>query len=116
MTVTINDLTLVTLTNQPNQFFSVKIPLATGNKELSFFVNWNAIAGYWQMSLTDGASGNSLLNNIPLVPGASPSQNILRQYTYLGIGSAFVIPTSTATTDYPGVNDWGTNFLLVWGP
>lgn len=105
----------IPVTNQPNQSFRVKIPLTSGNINLSFFIAWNLIAEYWQMSVSNADTGEEYLSNLPMITGQAPAQNLLRQFEYLAIGSAYIIPLSSATSDFPGDEDWGTNFILVWG-
>jgi hypothetical protein len=106
------NLTQIPMTNQPNRSFQCTIPIGSiGNETLQFFTSWNNIAQYWQMNIMDSGS-NPLICDIPMVSGLY--QNMLYQWSYLGIGSAYIMPYSTATTPYPGVNDWGTNFYLLW--
>lgn len=104
----------IPVTNQPNQSFRVTIPLDTGNIVLEFFIYWNNIANYWQMDITDSLTDEKVVVGQPLIVGQAPTQNCLRQLTYTGIGAATVVPLSDDVGDAPGVDDWGTNFILVW--
>lgn len=106
---------IVPITNQPNQSFEIIIPQGSSNIILGFFVYWNSIAGYWEMNISD-AVGNSLITGLPLITGKAPVQNLLRQWAYLNIGEAYVVPISEDAPDWPGVDDWDVNFVLVWGP
>ena len=71
------------------------------------------MAGYWVMSIYD-SNGVLLLDSIPLITGWYPAANLLSQYGYLEIGSAYVINNGISSSDYPGKNDLGTNFSVLW--
>ena len=104
----------IPVTNQPNQSFQVSIPQGTSNLSLGFYIYWNRIAEYWQMTLTNIFTGVEIANGIPLITGADPAQNLLAQYGYLEIGEAYVVPLSDDAGDHPGEEGWGTNFILLW--
>lgn len=77
-------------------------------------VKWSAMAGYWVMTIYD-AQDNLLLDSVPLITGWYPAANLLAQYAYLQIGSAYIINLGVATSDYPGNTDLGAGFILLWG-
>lgn len=77
-------------------------------------INWSAMAGYWVMTIYD-AQDNLLLDSIPLVTGWYPAANLLAQYGYLQIGSAYIINLGVDASDYPGNTDLGAGFILLWG-
>lgn len=104
----------IPVTNQPNQKFKVAIPLADTNISIGFFIYWNRIAGYWQVTLTDALTNTELINGLPLLTGNYPVANVLRQQEYFGIGQMFVVPISSNAPDHPGLEDWGVNFALMW--
>jgi hypothetical protein len=67
------------------------------------------------MDIAD-ANNNIVLSDIPLLTGYYPAANILGQYQYLEIGSAYVLDISNDDVrDYPSVNDINTSFVLLWG-
>lgn len=101
----------IKITNQPNQLFATRIPLASGNVTFNLFVVYNTVGGFWQMDISD-ANGNLLLKALPLV--ATYPVNLMAPYSYLNIGSIYVLPLSNNAPDYPGATDWGTNFALLW--
>lgn len=106
---------LLPLTNQPNQTFTVSINRSNGsNLPLSFYMYWNRIAGYWQLSITDLRINEEVLDSLPLVTGDIPYPDLLSQYKYLDLGSAYIVPIGAQTANSPGINDWGTNFALLW--
>lgn len=104
---------IIPLTSAPQQTFAVQLQIDGGSISLNLELNWSEMAGYWVLSIFD-ATGNLLLDSIPLITGWYPAANILAQFAYLGIGSAFVINDGNSTSDYPGRNDLGTAFGLLW--
>lgn len=106
----------IPITNQPNQSLAIKVPVGDLNLNLQLLVYWNSIAEYWQMNVTSIDTGEVLINGFPLVGGDYPAGNILRQFGYMGIGEAYLVPLNANTGNvYPGLTDWGTNFILLWG-
>ena len=44
------------------------------------------------------------------------SCDILRQFGYMGIGSAIILPvTDERDSDSPNIINLGTDFVLIWG-
>lgn len=104
---------VIPLTNAGQQ--SIKISLAVDGKTLrvQLTIHYSEIAGYWLMDIAD-SGGNSILVGIPLITGDWPAANILAQYGYLGIGSAYVINATQTARDYPDSTNLGSEFLLIW--
>lgn len=104
----------IPLTKSPNQKFTCTLQVDGQNKKLSFFVAWNAVAGYWTMDITDEATNTVLLSSIPLIPGDPPAENIMEQYAYLGIGNAYVVNAGSSATESPNASNLGTDWILIW--
>lgn len=104
---------IIPLTSSPKQSFRVTLQVDGSALTLNLAISWSEMAGYWVMSISN-SSGVLLLDSIPLITGWYPAGNILAQYGYLAIGSAFLINQGTSESDYPGRNDLGTNFQLLW--
>jgi hypothetical protein len=104
---------LLPMNSRDNQTFQAVLSINGINKTLQFFVRWNEIAEYWTMRITDPATSEVLIDSMPLVTGDYPAANILGQYTYLGIGKAYLINIGNVSAN-PSHTDLGTNFLLVW--
>lgn len=102
-------LSIIPVTSTPNRKFSCKIPIGTTNKVLQFETQYNDIAGYWLMTISDEA-GKILISCIPVIP----AQNILEQYAYLEIGNAYIMPAQTVTEQWPSESTLGTEWYLVW--
>ena len=63
---------IVPLTAEPNQSFSVTLPINGENITLGLILRYNSAANYWVMSIHD--SNNTLiLDSVPLVPGDYPA-------------------------------------------
>lgn len=107
---------IIPLTVQPNQSFDISLNVDGGVLQLHLAIGFNEMAGYWILGIAD-QQGNQLLNSIPLVTGSWPAANVLGQYGYLQIGSAFVINASNLSTDlqdYPGQSNLGSDYILLW--
>lgn len=105
---------VVPIASGTNQTVTCTLPVDSGNITLNFSFTWNDPGGYWWMSITD-SSNNLLLDAVPVITGQYPAANILRQYAYLGIGSAYLVPTSSNLPDNPNFTELGSDFVLVWG-
>ena len=97
----------------PNQTFSAQLTVNGAPLTLNFSLSYSEMAGYWQLAISD-VSGNVLVNSVPLVTGWYPAANLLAQYQYLKIGSAYLLNTGNAGVDYPGPTDLSL-FSLLWG-
>ena len=105
----------VPLTNAPRQSLTCSFTFGDINRSLDLLVHFSEIAGYWLLDITDADTGIRLVSSLPLVPSDYPSSNILRPYSYLGIGSAYVINTSGIVGEYPTADNLGTDWQLIWG-
>lgn len=105
----------IPVTNQPNQSFQVSIPIGERNVTVGFYISWNRISDCWHMSLFDVANDVAFVEGLAMVPGASPAQDLLQQLQYLQIGQAYVTPITSFAGERPGLEDWGVNYVLLWG-
>lgn len=103
---------IVPLVQAPNQTFAVQLTVDGKPLTLNLTLSYSVMAGWWQMSITN-TQGAVLVASIPLVTGYYPCANLLAQYGYLQIGSAFLLNTGNSINDYPGVSDL-PNFSLLW--
>lgn len=133
-------LQLVPLSTSPNQTFVAALTVDGSPLSLGLTVQYNEMAGMWMLSISD-ASGNLLLSSVPMVTGTYPAANILQQYRYLKIGSAYVVNVSNESAlsdtaaaygqggygqgpyggmlgfggiDYPDQTNLGITFQLWW--
>jgi hypothetical protein len=104
---------LVPLVQAPNQTFAVQLDVDGGPLTLNLTLSYSVMSGWWQLSIAN-AQNTVLVASLPLVTGYYPAANILAQYGYLGVGSAFLLNTGASSNDYPGVTDL-SNFSLLWG-
>jgi hypothetical protein len=105
----------IPLTTDANQKFTCTLGIDGKNKKMSFFIAYNSMAGHWMMDLTDAVTDTALLSSIPLLPGEPPADNILEQYSYLKIGSAYLVNTGKNSSSIPTANNLGTEWILLWG-
>ena len=77
---------------------------------LYFELKYNSVSGIWLMTVRD-TSGNDYITNQPLIP----AENILEQYKYMGIGSAYILPVENTEEEYPSRDTLGNRWVLVWG-
>lgn len=102
---------IVPLTTSPNQKFTSTIPVDGKKMKFNFFLRYNTEAKYWVLDIFN-SQNNSLIVSINLVCGL----NLLEQYSYLKIGSAYIVKVDNSLTDdAPNEYNLGTDFVLVWG-
>lgn len=106
---------MIPLTTEPNQQMYVKIPI--DNKNISFLltVRYNSIGEYWNIDINND-KGETILSGLPLLASEYPAANVLEQYSYLQIGSMYVIKINDSIKkENPDITNLGTDFILVWG-
>jgi hypothetical protein len=103
---------IIPLTTNPNQTFAVQLTVDGATLTLGFVLTYSVMSGWWMMQVSS-AQNVVLIASVPLITGYYPSANLLAQYGYLKIGSAYLLNTGNSTTDYPGANDL-SNFSLLW--
>lgn len=93
----------------PHCTFSSKIPVDGANLTLFFTVTYNELAKYWLVDIAD-ADGTALISSLPVIP----AQNILEQYQYMKIGSAYILPRSSVAEQWPSADTLTSDWYLVW--
>jgi len=101
---------IIPVTSNPNQIFNISIPIDEKNLKLKFLISYNRIAEYWSMTIFDYRVNEIVLTGIPLLTG----QNLLAQYAYLNLGSAYLVNLTGNLPDTPDDTNLGTAFLLVF--
>lgn len=104
---------IIPLTTAPQQQFSCQLTVDGQPLTLNFQLSWQSMSGYWALSISD-VNNNNLIASVPLITGYYPAANVLAQYGYLKIGSAYVLNTGNAQTDYPNESNLA-QFSLLWG-
>ena len=105
----------IPLTPDPNQTFSCTLLIDGKNIPIDFQLHWNAQANYWVMTLINSASRTYYVDSIPLIAGIQPTINILQPYSYLKIGSCYIVNISGIASDYPTDDNLGTDYIMLWG-
>lgn len=102
---------IVPLTVNPNQYFTSTIPVDGKKLKFNFFLRFNTEANYWVLDISD-SKNNSLIVSLNLICGV----NLLEQYSYLEIGSAYIVKIDKSISDdIPNEYNLGTDFILLWG-
>jgi len=105
----------IPVTNEPNQNFRCTIPIDGVNRTFIFDIRYNSEAEYWVMALTDDLTGVMLINSVPLFAGVYPAANLLEQYAYMNIGSAYVVKVNPdVIEENPNAETLGSGFKLYW--
>lgn len=92
-----------------NHKFSVALEINGEYKTLYIRQLFNSVVGNWTLDISD--EKQDLITGLPLIPNAG---NILEQYNYMQIGSAWLIPIGS-NTDFPLWDDIEKDWLLIWG-
>lgn len=101
----------IPIDNSPNQVFNCNLLVDGLNLRLRFLIRYNEVAEYWNMTLRNPVTGVDYITSTPLV---SSYINLLEQYSYLKIGSAYLLKTGNVLNDYPNDVQLGNVFRLVW--
>jgi hypothetical protein len=104
---------IVPVTSFPNQTLQPTLNVDGKTLVLNLALSFNEAGAYWVMQIKDSA-GTLILDSIPLLVGQPPATNILGQFAYLGIGSAYVVNVTGVAMDSPDDTNLGTDFLLIW--
>ena len=104
---------IIPLNNSLTQEFAAQLTVNSQPLILNLSLAYSVMAGYWHMAVAD-VNGNVLVASVPLITGQYPGANLLAQYQYLQIGSAYLLNTGSASADYPGPGNLG-QFSLLWG-
>lgn len=111
-------LSLICNTDDANQLDRVVLDIDGENTVLFIKLRWHRKIQKWMMSIFD-EENKPKVRNVPLVSSVDyPSANLLRQFDYLGIGVASVLPSiNDPTTLIPSISNLGANkeWGLVWG-
>ncbi|MGG3012301.1 hypothetical protein ABEO98_22805 [Brevibacillus parabrevis] len=107
-------ITYLPITPGMNQSFTCTLPVDDKNITLDFTLTYNEPAGYWFMSIRKNDTGVLLIDALPLLNGEYPSANLLKQYSYLAIGSAVIISKSGKDST-PTFDSLGREHFVAWG-
>ena len=110
---------ILPLTEDPWQVFTMDLTINGDPFHAQVEIRYLPAADQWFMSIWDHASGELLVNQIPLVCSYGELNDLILPFRYLrdgsGIGSLFVI----RNTDEPSSADPGkdnlTEFQVLWG-
>lgn len=103
----------IPINNAPNASYSFRISLQnnTVNRDLRIKLRYLDFYDVWMMDVYDDSTKKVLVVDIPMVPGT----DLLGQYQYLGIGSAFLLNVRNSALMQPDNKSLGVDFILAWG-
>lgn len=102
---------IVPITSDPNQTLQSTLSVDGNNITLKFAVRYNEVSRLWVLTVTDGKTDSVLVDSMALVPNI----NLMQQFSYMQIGSAFLFNVSNTQDEYPTEDNLGSDFMLVWG-
>lgn len=105
----------VPLTNSPDQSFETTLNINGQNKNLGLRIRYNVIEKYWWLSVSDAETNELKIDNIVLYCGHLKSNDLLKPYAYLGLGSLFLMPKTDYNPVYPKEDNLKSEYLLIWG-
>lgn len=103
----------IPLDNTPFCTRTFKLTLDGGDRNvyIKLYLRYHDLCDVWTARISDNSTGEVLVDNMPLVPGI----NLLGQYGYLDIGSAYIVKSADTDLMQPDNNTLGTTWLLIWG-
>lgn len=105
----------IPITSAPDQSFAVTVEIDGANKGFGCRLRYNTVENYWFLTISDGNTGALLVDNLPLLCGYYPYNDLLKAYRYKGLGSMFVIPAQDRLPDRPDAANLGIDYYLLWG-
>ena len=107
---------VIPLDTTPNQEFHITLEVNGENVPFIMRLRFNTEGLFWKIDVADGRTGELKICGLPLVTGDYPAADLMRQFQYMGLGSAAVVPVTDKTAgNIPGIYDLGTDFVLIWG-
>jgi hypothetical protein len=104
---------IIPLTPSPNQTITPSLFVDGTTLVLNLKIYFNEQMNFWVMDIAD-QNNNPLVSSVPLEPGVWPAANVLRPYTYLKIGSAFLMDVSGSPYTPSSSSLLGTQQVLLW--
>lgn len=103
--------------NFPNQTFHCTIPVNGENKDFTFFLEYNSVAGYWSMTLSDTITEQVIFSQLPMLVSYGQFWiNMTYQLAYKEFGEICIISLDrNDKNSMPNADDLGTKFILCWG-
>ena len=94
-----------------NYKFSCIVTIDEGTIDLGFHLMYNDIIDYWTVDVFKQET--EVITAYPLIP----AQNILEQFSYLKIGSAWIVHQSEIdlNEEWPSANTLASKWYVVWG-
>lgn len=102
----------IPLTTTPFDQKTFKLTLGDNrNIDILLKLRYYDLYELWVADVCDNTTGAELVVGMPLVPGI----DLLGQYAYLNIGSAYMVAVEPTTQEQPDNTTLGTTWVLLWG-
>lgn len=88
-----------------------KLTLGSRNINILLKLRYHDLYKLWAADVVDNSTGTELITGMPLIPGA----DLLGQYEYLDIGSAYIIAAEPNSLQQPDNETLGSTWILMWG-
>ena len=110
---------ILPLTNDPWQVFTADVVIDGEPFHAQISVRWLPAARRWFLSVWDHASGELLVNQVPLVCSYGPLNDLMFPFAHLrggkGLGSLFVLRNADSTVAGDPGRDNLAEFSLLFG-
>ena len=110
---------ILPLANDPWQVFTADVEIDGDPFHAQISVRWLPAAGRWFLSVRDHASGELLVNQVPLVCSYGPLNDLMFPFAHLrsgkGLGSLFCLRNADSTVAGDPGRDNLAEFSLLFG-
>lgn len=101
----------IPLNNTPFSQQTFKLTLGIKNINILLKLRYYDLYNLWVADIVDNATSKELIVGMPVVPGI----DLLGQYKYLGIGSAYIVAVEPTELQQPDNTTLGSTWVLLWG-
>lgn len=105
---------LIPLNSAPNQTFTCIIPVNGENIRFTFFLSYNSVAKYWQLTLTKTLTQEVMVSCLPILSSSFDFRDIFNQLGYKNIGKCMIFNKNNDFESMPNDENLGTDYLMLW--
>lgn len=105
----------IPLNTAPNQTFTCVIPVNGKNIRFTFFLSYNPIAKYWQLTLSKTLTNEVIVANLPILSSTFRFYDIFAQLGYKNVGKCMIYNKDGELRSMPDDTNLGTAYEMLWG-